>query len=243
MKHLKTFNGFKTNEGLFGTDISLLDAMTAWMAYRGYKEYGFKGMVKNLGNNLKEMIKDFTEFTTRMYGTPVTRDMTEYQFQKLLDKFRDEKVTESTETEEKTISEELLNHLGFDPSGLTDFFVPLEDLGCKVELKYSGFDADYEEGDDEDEGEVILFEYKTGTEWVEYTNNINDLKDLRFSARIDKPKSVNDKTFNEECNILKKTLDNKFIVKMQLGEVEDRGVHFTEDCFVTFKPNPKEWND
>ena len=88
----------KVNEGLFGTDVSLLDVMTAWMAYRGYKEYGLKGMFKNLGNNLKEMMKDFIQYSTTIYGTPVTRDMTEYQFKQLLKKFKSDKTDYMTST-------------------------------------------------------------------------------------------------------------------------------------------------
>lgn len=83
MKHLKKFN-----EGLFGSDLSLLEVMSAWMAYNGYKKYGFEGMLKNLGNNLKDLMANFIEYSTTIYGTPVSKEITEYEFKRLLDNFK-----------------------------------------------------------------------------------------------------------------------------------------------------------
>jgi hypothetical protein len=95
-KGLKKSKKKKVNEN--HEPLYLLDAMTAWMAYRGYKEYGLKGMIKNLGNNLKEIMKDFIEYSTTVYGTPVTKDMTEYQFKELLKKFKSDKTDYMTST-------------------------------------------------------------------------------------------------------------------------------------------------
>ena len=76
------------NEGLFGSDLSLLEVMSAWMAYNGYKKYGFEGMLKNLGNNLKDLMANFIEYSTTIYGTPVSKEITEYEFKRLLDNFK-----------------------------------------------------------------------------------------------------------------------------------------------------------
>ena len=82
MKHLKKFESFVID------DISLMQVLNAWILYNNYKKYGFNCTLKHMGNNLKELMKDFIEYSTTIYGTTVTKDMTEYQFRELLNKFK-----------------------------------------------------------------------------------------------------------------------------------------------------------
>ena len=84
LKHLKKFN-----EGL--SDLSLIEMVSAWMIYNNYKRYGLEAMLKNMGNNLKDWMANFIEWATTSYGTPVSKEVTEYEFKRLLDKFKDEK--------------------------------------------------------------------------------------------------------------------------------------------------------
>jgi hypothetical protein len=86
MKHLKKFN-----EGLFEIDATLLEVMSAWLLYHGYRKYGLVGVLKNMGNNLKDWMTDFIEYSTTVHGTPVSKEITEYEFQRLLDKFKNRK--------------------------------------------------------------------------------------------------------------------------------------------------------
>jgi hypothetical protein len=71
-----------------GVELTLFQLISAWMLYNNYKKYGFKGMFKYMGNNLKDWMENFIEFSTTMYGSPVTKDMTEYEFKRLLDRFK-----------------------------------------------------------------------------------------------------------------------------------------------------------
>jgi len=88
-KGLKKSENKKVNEN--HEPLFLLDALTAWLIYNDYKKYGLKGTLKNMGNNLKELMKDFIQYSTTVYGTPVSKDMTEYQFRELLKKFKSDK--------------------------------------------------------------------------------------------------------------------------------------------------------
>ena len=65
--------------------------MSAWLLYYGYRKYGLVGVLKNMGNNLKDWMTHFIEYSTTVHGTPVSKEITEYEFQRLLDKFKNRK--------------------------------------------------------------------------------------------------------------------------------------------------------
>ena len=44
-----------------------------------------------MGNNLKDWMTHFIEYSTTVHGTPVSKEITEYEFQRLLDKFKNRK--------------------------------------------------------------------------------------------------------------------------------------------------------